>query len=54
MDNFCGAEPSRPKHGRFSLLASFGDFVREYTKLGSYLPPSIKVLRSAERFGRFL
>jgi hypothetical protein len=43
VENFLRHQAVETKHGRFSLLASFGDLVREHTKLGSYLSPYIGV-----------
>ena len=48
--------PVEIEHGRFSLYACIGYFVREYSELGGYLSPSIGIKFSdgPNGFGRFL
>ena len=54
QDGFTGSA-AKCKHGRFSLQACIGYFVREYSKLGGYLSPSmgIKLSEGPDRLVAF-
>ena len=50
-DNVLRSCAAKIKHGRFSLQACIGYFVREYSKLGGYLSPSMGIKLSGRPSG---